>query len=109
MKIDNRIIQYEINKQLPKPAQNEMEGIKGAQNQEVSKVQEKDQARQDTIVNLSTASKDAQMARKIVASEPDMRQDKVSELKQKIESGNYSVDHKAVADKMVNSFLDEIF
>jgi negative regulator of flagellin synthesis FlgM len=109
MKIDNRIIHYEINKQPPKPAQNEMEGIKGAQSQDGSKVQETDQTRQDTIVNLSTASKEAQMARKIVASEPDMRQDKVSELKQRIESGNYNVDHKAVADKMVNSFLDEIF
>jgi len=109
MKIDNRIIQYEINKQLPKPAQNEVEGIKGTQSQDVQKVQETDQTRQDTIVNLSTASKEAQMARKIVASEPDMRQDKVSELKQRIESGNYNVDHKAVADKMVNSFLDEIF
>jgi negative regulator of flagellin synthesis FlgM len=109
MKIDNRIIHYEINKQLPKPAQNEMEGIKGEQSQDGSKVQGKDQARQDTIVNLSTASKETQMARKIVAAEPDMRQDKVSELKQKIESGNYTVDHKALADKMVNSFMDEIF
>ena len=109
MKIDNRIIHYEINKQLPKPTQTEMEGIKEAQNQYQSKVQEKDQARQDTIVNISTASKEVQNARKIVASEPDVREDKVSELKKRIESGNYAVDHKAVADKMVDSFMDEIF
>jgi negative regulator of flagellin synthesis FlgM len=109
MKIDNRIIHYEINKPLPKPAQNEMEGIKGAPSQDGQKVQGNDQARQDTIVNLSTASKEAQMAKKIVASEPDIRQDKVSELKQRIESGNYTVDHKAVADKLVDSFMDEIF
>jgi len=109
MKIDNRIIHYEINKQPPKPAQNEMEGIKGAQSQDGSKVQEKDQTQQDTIVNLSTASKEAQMAKKIAASEPDMRQDKVAELKQRIESGNYAVDQKDVADKMVDSFMDEIF
>jgi negative regulator of flagellin synthesis FlgM len=108
MKIDNRIIHYEINKQLPKPTQNEMEGMKGAQNQDGQKVQEKDQVRQDTIVNLSTASKEAQIAKKIVASEPDVREDKVSELKKRIESGNYTVDHKAVADKIVNSFIDEI-
>jgi negative regulator of flagellin synthesis FlgM len=108
MKIDNRIIHYEINKQLPKPTQNEADGIKGAQSQDGQKVQEKGQTPQDTIVNLSTTSKEAQMAKKIVASEPDMRADKVSELKQRIESGNYTVDHKAVADKLVDSFMDEI-
>jgi flagellar biosynthesis anti-sigma factor FlgM len=109
MKIDNRIIHYEISKHVPKPAQSDMEGIKGSQGQDGQKVQGKDQTRQDTIVNLSTASKETQMAKKIVASEPDIRADKVSELKAKIESGNYTVDHKAVADKMVGSFLDEIF
>ena len=109
MKIDNRIIHYEINKQLPKPAQNEMEGIKGSQNPDGQKVQEKDQTRQDTIVNLSTASKEAQIAKKSIASEPDIREDKVAELKNQIESGSYTVDNKAVADKMVDSFMDEIF
>jgi negative regulator of flagellin synthesis FlgM len=108
MKIDNRIIQYEISKPLPKPAQNEMEGIKGSQIQDGQTAKEKDQVQQDTIVNLSTASKETQLAKKIVASEPDIRADKVSELKQQIESGNYTVDHKAVADKMVDSFMDEI-
>jgi negative regulator of flagellin synthesis FlgM len=108
MKIDNRIIHYEINKQLPKPTQNEMDGIKGSQNQDGQKVQEKNQTPQDTIVNLSTASKDAQIAKKVVDSEPDVREDKVAELKNQIESGNYTIDHKAVADKMVDSFMDEI-
>lgn len=109
MKIDNRIILYDINKRLPKPKQIETGGIKGLQNTDGQKVQEKGQIRQDTIVNLSAASKEAQIAKEIVALEPDIRADKVSELKQKIESGNYTVDHKAVADKMVNLFMDEIF
>ena len=109
MKIDNRIIHYEISRQLPKATQNETDGITAAQSPDGSKIQKNDKAEQDTIVNLSTASKEAQMAKKIVASEPDMRQDKIAELKQRIESGNYAVDHKAVADKMVDSFMDEIF
>jgi negative regulator of flagellin synthesis FlgM len=108
MKIDNRIIHYEINKPLPKPAQNEADGIKGAQGQDGQKVQEKNQVPQDTIVNLSTTSREAQIAKKIVDSEPDIRADKVSELKQEIESGNYTVDPKAVADKLVDSFINEI-
>ena len=72
------------------------------------KIEEKNQSGQDTIVNLSTASKEVQTAREIIASEPDVREDKVSELRKRIESGNYTVDNKAVADKIVDSFIDEI-
>ena len=108
MKIDNRIIQYEISKQLPKRPENEIEGMEGKQTSSEPKVEEKSQSGQDTIVNLSTASKEAQTAREVIASEPDVREDKVAELKERIESGNYSVDNKAVADKIVDSFIDEI-
>ncbi len=108
MKIDNRIIHYEISKQLPKRPENEIEGMGGKQTSNEPKVEEKNQSGQDTIVNLSTASKEVQTAREIIASEPDVREDKVSELRKRIESGNYTVDNKAVADKIVESFIDEI-
>jgi negative regulator of flagellin synthesis FlgM len=108
MKIDNRIIQYEISKQLPKRPENEIEGMGEQQTSNEPKVEEKNQSGQDTIVNLSTASKEAQTAREVIASEPDVREDKVAELKKRIESGNYTVDNKAVADKIVDSFIDEI-
>jgi negative regulator of flagellin synthesis FlgM len=108
MKIDNRIIHYEISKQLPKRPENEIEGMGGQQTPNEPKVEEKNQSGQDTIVNLSTASKEAQTAREVIASEPDVREDKVAELKKRIESGNYTVDNKAVADKIVDSFIDEI-
>ena len=99
MKIDNRIINYEIVKQLPKKTENDIEG---------AKIEEKSQSQQDTIVNLSTTSKDVQTAKEVIASEPEVREDKVAELKAKIESGNYTIDNEAVADKMVDSFIDEI-
>jgi len=108
MKIDNGIIHYEISKPPPKHSQN---GIAGMGEKQVSfeqKVETKKQSGQDTIVNLSTVSKDVRTARVIIASEPDVRENMVSELKQKIESGKYGIDHKAVADKIVDSFLDEI-
>ena len=108
MKIDNRIINYEINKQLPKRPENEIEGMGGKQSSAEQKIEEKNQAGQDTIVNLSTASKEAQTAREIIASEPDVREDKVAELRKRIESGNYTIDNKAVADKIVDSFIEEI-
>jgi len=108
MKIDNRIIQYEINKQLPKQTENEIEGMGRKQTSNEQKVEDKNLSGQDTIVNLSTASKEVQTAREIIASEPDVREDKVAELKKRMESGNYTVDNKAVAGKIVESFIDEI-
>ena len=108
MKIDNRIIHYEISKQLPKQTENEIDRMGRKQTPNEPKVEEKNQSGQDTIVNLSTASKEAQTAREVIASEPDVREDKVAELRDRIESGNYTVDNKAVADKIVDSFIDEI-
>jgi len=108
MKIDNRIIHYEIGKQLSKPTDNEIEGMGRKQTSNEQKIDPKNPSGQDTIVNLSTASKEAQTAREIIASEPDVREDKVSELRERIESGNYTIDNKAVADKIVNSLIDEI-
>jgi negative regulator of flagellin synthesis FlgM len=108
MKIDNRIIHYEIGKQLPKKTDNDIEGMGNQKASNEPKIEEKSQSGRDTIVNLSTASKEVQTAREIIASEPDVREDKVTELKAKIESGNYTVDNKAVADKIVDSFIDEI-
>jgi negative regulator of flagellin synthesis FlgM len=108
MKIDNRIINYEISKQLPNRSENEIEGMGEKQTYDEQKVEEKQQSGQDTIVNLSSTSKEVQTANEIIASEPDVREDKVAELKAKVESGNYDIDHKAVADKIVDSFIDEI-
>ena len=108
MKIDTRIIQYEISKQLSKRPENEIEKMGEKQPSEEQKVEEKKQSGQDTIVNLSTASKETQTAMEVIESEPDVREDKVAELKEKIESGNYKIDHKTVAERIVNSFIDEI-
>lgn len=108
MKIDGRIIHYEISKQLPNPTQSGIEETGGKPPLDEQKVEEKNQPTQDTIVNLSTASKEAQTVRDVIPSEPNVRENKISELKQEIESGNYHIDHAAVADKIVNSFIDEI-
>jgi negative regulator of flagellin synthesis FlgM len=108
MKVDNRIINYEIAKKLPKKAKNKIEGMGVQKASNDPKIEEKNKSQQDTVVNLSTASKEVQTAKEIIASEPEVREDKVAELKAKIDSGNYTIDHKAVADKIVDSFIDEI-
>jgi negative regulator of flagellin synthesis FlgM len=108
MKFDNRIINYKITKQLPQKTENDIEGMGVQKASNEAKIEGKNQTQQDTIVNFSATSKDVQTAKEIIASEPKVREDKVSELKAKIKSGNYTIDNEAVADKMVDSFIDEI-
>ena len=108
MKIDDRILNYEISKYLPKSSPNTTEKIEEKQLSDKQKVEGNDRSEQDTIVNLSRAAKEAQQIKEIISSEPDIREDKVSVLKDKIESGRYGIDHKGVADKLVDTFIDEI-
>ncbi len=104
MKIDNRVVNYEISKNLPKSASNIAEGKHLSNEQKVKDNPES----QDTIVNFSRASKEVQLAEKVISAEPDVREDKVSVLRARIESGKYKIDHEEVADKLVDNALDEI-
>ncbi|MEE9612695.1 MAG: flagellar biosynthesis anti-sigma factor FlgM [Desulfatiglandales bacterium] len=108
MKIDDKTTTYEINKYVSKPTQDETEKIEQKQTTDAQKTEGADRSEQDTVVNLSQASKEAQRIEEIILSEPDVREEKVAELKRKIESGEYEIDHDAVADKLVDSFIDEI-
>jgi len=106
MTVNDKIANYEISQYITKPASNinEIQQILTEQkNKEV-----KPESR-DTIVNLSQASKELRLANETIASAPDVREDKISEIRDKIESGTYRIDDQAVADKMVGSFIDELF
>jgi len=109
MKIDDKILNYEISKYLPKSIPNATEKIGEKPLSEKQKVEGTERSDQDTVVNLSQASKEVQKIREIILSEPDVREDKVADLKERIESGKYTIDHKAVADKLVNELIDELF
>ncbi len=104
MKIDNRIINYDIAKNISNTPSNEIDGKKlpGEQKLENDKPQ-------DAVVVLSRASKEVQLAKEVIASAPEVREDKVAAIREKIESGSYQVDNQAVAEKLVNSFIDDIF
>jgi negative regulator of flagellin synthesis FlgM len=106
MKINDKIANYEISQQITKSASNINEVqqlLNGQKNQEIKPES------QDTIVNLSQASKELRLASEAIASVPDVREDKIAEIRDKIESGTYRIDNQAVADKMVGSFIDELF
>jgi negative regulator of flagellin synthesis FlgM len=56
-------------------------------------------------VDLSDKAKEFQRIRKILDKVPDVREEKVQELKERIQSGNYAVDAGKVAAKMVSESL----
>ena len=59
-------------------------------------------------VDLSAEAKDFQRIRQILDETPDVREEKVRELKDRIESGNYTVDSGKVAAKMLGESLIDI-
>ncbi|MBN1613663.1 MAG: flagellar biosynthesis anti-sigma factor FlgM [Deltaproteobacteria bacterium] len=60
-------------------------------------------------VDLSTKAKDIQNLKSAVANLPDVREEKVQELRNRIESGKYNVSGEEIAEKMVGEALLDIF
>jgi negative regulator of flagellin synthesis FlgM len=66
-------------------------------------------AKADTVV-ISDAARRIQEAQAELRSLPDVRSDKVAELKNRIENGTYEIKPEAVADKMIReSLLNDLF
>jgi len=60
-------------------------------------------------VSISTESRDAGLMRGIINNLPDIREDKVQELKAQIENGTYEVKSEDIAKKIVTESLIDIF
>lgn len=60
-------------------------------------------------MNLSTKAKDIQQLRDAINRLPDIREDKVRELKEQVERGMYDVNGQKIAEKMVAESLLDIF
>ncbi len=59
-------------------------------------------------VNLSEDSKVAQKASETIRNTPDVRQERIQVLKEKIEAGEYQIDSTKVADKLLRHILSEL-
>jgi len=60
----------------------------------------------DAVKNdISTRGKEMARATSAAQSAPDVREDRIAELKKRIADGNYKVDANAVADRMVDDHL----
>ena len=56
--------------------------------------------------DISAKGREYAHAKSVASGGPDVREEKIAELKRRIASGKYNVDADAVADKMVNEHLD---
>jgi negative regulator of flagellin synthesis FlgM len=65
---------------------------------------EQNTAKTDTV-NISDAAKEIQEVRKQLDAIPDVRAEKVEQLKNQIESGTYEVKSEEIADKMLREAL----
>ena len=110
MKIDDRLLNYEIDKYIASPQGKPAEGIDATPSSSVEKAEkaETEGPHQDAIVHLSQRSREAQQIRDIISSEPAVREEKVLALRDEIKSGRYRIDYEAVADRIVDSFIEEI-
>ncbi|HHV96041.1 MAG TPA: flagellar biosynthesis anti-sigma factor FlgM [Clostridiaceae bacterium] len=59
------------------------------------------------VVAISNKAKDYQLALKHLKDIPDYRADKVKEYTKRIESGNYDVKGRDIADKIIKSIFDK--
>ena len=57
-------------------------------------------------VELSPRAKDAKRIKEIAMQTPDVDEAKVAKFRKMIDEGNYKVDAKSIADKMVDEHLD---
>jgi negative regulator of flagellin synthesis FlgM len=59
------------------------------------------------VFALSEEGKDFQTALSALSKVPDIRYEKVQEIKQKLQSGTYNISAQELADKMVESAFDK--
>ena len=60
-------------------------------------------------VDLSAAAKDIRQLKGVIAELPDVREDKVQDLKSRIEQGTYNVSGEKIVDKMLGESVIDIF
>ncbi len=60
------------------------------------------------VFQMSSAGRDLQVAKQAVAEASDIREDKVAEMKQKLEAGNYQVDAGDFASVLLAKYNNEL-
>lgn len=58
-------------------------------------------------LEISQTGKDYQVAKQAVTATPDIREDKMNDIKQRMAAGTYNVNSQEVADKLVERYFNE--
>lgn len=72
-----------------------------------NKITKKNNVSNPDCVEISQIGKEYQIAKQAVAATPDVRLDKVNDIKERMASGTYNVSAKELADKLVDSYFDQ--
>ncbi len=56
-------------------------------------------------VEISSFGQAYQIAKKAVAETPDIRQDRIADIKARIQNGTYDVDDEAFAEALINKYF----
>ena len=76
-----------------------------AQNTGPGKALENNRSNALENTTISPQSREFAQAKVAAAEAPDVREDRIAELKKRIDENNYDVDSKAVADRLVDDHL----
>ncbi|MEN6374019.1 MAG: flagellar biosynthesis anti-sigma factor FlgM [Smithella sp.] len=60
-------------------------------------------------VDLSTQAKDIQLAKNVLNQVPDIREEKIQEIKKQVDNGEYNVSGEKIAEKMVGESIVDLF
>lgn len=74
--------------------------------QKIAPIDSKRDIKKKDMVNISSAAKEYQIAKKELTQSPDVREDRVKVIKEQIESGTYNLNADEIADKIVKSMFD---
>lgn len=73
----------------------------GKKTNEVKRVSREEE--KTDVVAISSQGRDYQVAKNAVMQSPDVRQDRVNEVKSKMTNGEYNIDSKTLANKMIEN------
>lgn len=74
--------------------------------QKVTQTDNKKKVRGKDVFDISSTAKEYQIAKKALSQSPDIREDKVQDIKRRIETGNYNMNAQEIADKIVDKIFD---
>ncbi|ADQ45908.1 Anti-sigma-28 factor FlgM family protein [Caldicellulosiruptor kronotskyensis 2002] len=74
------------------------------QTAKVSRVEKKQEVASTDKIEISSEAREFQAVLNAIKQTPDVREDKVNEIKKKIDSGTYNVSGKDVVEKLIREY-----